>query len=478
MAATLQTVKRKLWQTFSSVKTGVVLLITVVIIAAAGTLILQRPVTEADEMQRAYSPHTLRLLDAAGLTDIFHTWWFLLLLGLVSVSIVAASIERFPKAWRFVARPYKITDEHFRRALPLQRQIPIEDGETGLAAAEQALRHRGWKAEWAGERALFAERNLVAEFAVYMVHASLLLIFLGGIVDGIYGWQGFLSLTGGQQSAQIALHNGNKRDLPYAIRCDGAGQENYPDGAPKRWWSQLAVIENGREVLRKEIVVNDPLVYRGVRFYQASFGSTDKVEKLIVGASRRGGQEPAREMALAPGQPAPLDGDATVRLAEFIPDYVIRDGQVYTRSRDVVNPAVHLIVDSKKSGKAVNFWIPALAGFAENAQSPYQFEPRDLKLGYFTGLQVSHEPGQWAVWAGVVLMGIGLAAVFYLAHARIWVAILRNQRGELSLWIGGSANRNKDAFEERFGKLVEEIQSEVKRSESRVRARETSMVGA
>ena len=69
---TLSTLGKKLWLTLSSIKTGVVLLIIVVILAAVGTIILQRPVTEPNEMQRAYSAHALRIFDALGLTDVFH----------------------------------------------------------------------------------------------------------------------------------------------------------------------------------------------------------------------------------------------------------------------------------------------------------------------------------------------------------------------------------------------------------------------
>ena len=52
---------------------------------------------------------------------------------------------------------------------------------------------------------------------------------------------------------------------------------------------------------------------------------------------------------------------------------------------------------------------------------PLAFDPKDLKTGIYTGLQVSHEPGQWAVWAGVVLMAIGLTFVLYVIHVRFWV---------------------------------------------------------
>ena len=110
MASALRSVPRKIWQTLSSIKTGVVLIILVVIFSAAGTVILQRPMTDADDLERAYSPSMLRFLDSTGLTDVFHTRWFVALLILVCLSIVAASVERFPNAWRFFARPYKGPD--------------------------------------------------------------------------------------------------------------------------------------------------------------------------------------------------------------------------------------------------------------------------------------------------------------------------------------------------------------------------------
>ncbi len=132
---------------------------------------------------------------------------------------------------------------------------------------------------------IFAERHRVSEMAVYIVHASLLLIFFGWIVDGVYGWRGSINLNEGQTSNTITLRDGKTRTLPFAIRCDAAGQENYKDGTPKKWWSKLAIVDGGQDVKTKEIVVNDPLLYGGVRFYQASFGETGKAQKLLISAA-------------------------------------------------------------------------------------------------------------------------------------------------------------------------------------------------
>jgi cytochrome c biogenesis protein len=463
----LRSAFRQIWQTLGSIKTGVILIILVVIFSAAGTVILQRPMTDPDDMQRAYSPTMLRFLDATGLTDVFHARWFVALMVLVSLSIIAASIRRFPNAWRFYARPYKSPDEHFRRALPAQATIRIKDEELGLGAAERGLRHIGFKSERIvrpDSFSLFAERHRISEMAVYIVHASLLLIFFGGIVDALYGWKGFLMLTPGTASNQIELRTGMTKTIPFSIRCDGAGEDTYADGTPKRYWSSLVIIENGREVRSKEIVVNDPLVYRGLRFYQSTYGRTGKLDRMLLDATRVSAHaRTTQELSLAAGETVDLDPDTTVQLAEFIPDYVVQDGRVYARSNDVVNPAVHLIVTSKKANSSLNVWLPEIPGVAENASSPYTFEPKDVKTQVYTGLQVSHEPGQWAVWAGVLLMAVGLTFVFYVAHVRFWAVPVQDAEGRLALWIGGMANRNRDAFDVKFKQLVEEIRKELKR---------------
>ena len=465
MALSLRSAAANTWKSLSSIKTGVVLIILVVIFSAAGTVILQRPLTEPEEMERAYSPAMLRTLDATGLTDVYHTRWFLALMALVSLSIIAASVERFPNAWRYFGRPYKSPDEGFRRVLPIQAQVAIPDEEQGLSAAERAFRHLHLKSERIvrpDRFSLFAERNRVSEMAVYIVHASLLLIFLGAIVDGLYGWRGFLMLTPGSTGNQVEMRNGSTRALSFSIRCDGTGEETYTDGTPKRWWSKLAVVDGDREVSRKEIVVNDPLVYQGIRFYQASYGRTGKLDRLVLNAIPKNKTADAREISLGPNQIVSLDSDTKVQVAEFIPDFVVEDGHVYARSNDVVNPAVHLIVTSARNQQVVNFWLPEIPGVAENASSPYNFEPKDLKTGVFTGLEVSHEPGQWAVWAGVAVMAIALTLVFYVVHVRYWVVPVQDTGGNLALWIGGCANRNRDAFELTFQRLLEQIEKELR----------------
>jgi cytochrome c biogenesis protein len=470
MAFALLSIPKRIYKTLANLRTGVVLLILVVIASAMGTFVLQRPVTEPDKLQAAYSPQMLRLLDRLTLTDIFHSWWFLTLLGLVSLSIIFVSIERFPNAWRFYARPYRKTDSHFRAANPYRVEIPIRNADQGLNAAERALKDLRWPVERIvehGETSLYAEKSRFSVMAVYLIHASLLLIFLGGIIDGVFGFSGFMGIPQGEQRNVIELKNGKKKQLPFSVRCNSAGQENYADGSPKKWWSNLAVVQDGdgTEVQSKEIVVNDPLVYHGLRFYQASYWiDGKKVDGLRIAYS--GLDSKVIPLELRFNQPVNLDADTTVTLVEFLSDAFVRDGQVFKKSENIENLAFALEVVNRSDNSIAKVWLFPAEGTVLGAdQVKYQFKnptsAKDIDFSPVTGLEVSYEPGQWFVWAGCVLMGVGLFVAFYMVHMRIWSVAVPDARGKLVLWIGGAANKNKDRFEQKFAEVVAEVRNEI-----------------
>src|SRR5271169_832227 len=393
MAFDVLSIPKRVYKTLANLRTGVVLLILVVIASALGTFILQRPVTEPDKPQAAYSPQTLRLLDHLTLTDIFHSWWFLTLLGLVSLSIIFVSIERFPNAWRFYSRPYRKTDSHFRAANPYRTEIPIRDGAQGLNAAERALKDLNWPVERmveGGETSLYAEKHRFSVMAVYLIHASLLLIFLGGIIDGVFGFSGFMGIPQGEQRNVIELKNGKKKQLPFSVRCNSAGQENYADGSPKKWWSKLAVVQDGKEIQNKEIVVNDPLVYHGLRFYQASYWiDGQKVDGLRIAYS--GLDSKVIPLELRFNQPVNLDPETTVTLVEFLSDAFVRDGQVFKKSESIENLAFALGVVNRADDSTAKMWLfPTKGTVLVTDQGKNQFKnptsAKDIDFSPVTGL--------------------------------------------------------------------------------------------
>ena len=472
---------RRLLQTVGSLRTGIILLILVGIASAAGTVILQRPATDPSQMAEVYSPQTLRILDAAGFTDLYHSWWYLSLLGLLAISIIIVSLDRFPNAWRFYSRPYRRTDPSFRAVLPLHKTVPISDAAQALDTAESVLGKHGLKAERIVDRdevSLYAEKHRFAVLAVYVVHTSLLLIMAGGIIDGIWGYKGYLALVPGEPAVtQVELRDGSIHKLPFALRCDGAGQENYTGEyrmMPKRWWSNLVVLQKGQVKERKQIAVNDPLVFSGIRFYQSSYGMSGQLKNAKLAMVFGEETTPKNVVDLGLNGSATFADGTTVRLARFLPDAYSMDGSgIYQRSKDLGNAAAELQI-TDKAGKTQSVWLVRTdqAGMRDVVLvGPYDEKGNNVALPYrlvaslemrpFTGLQVSHEPGQWTVWSGCLLMGIGLLMAFWVLHQRYWVVPVTNKEGRLVLWIGAAANKNREGFAAQFQDMTADLEKEL-----------------
>lgn len=457
---------QKIYKTFAALRTGIILLILTGIASAVGTFILQRPTTEPEVMVRTYSPTALLWLDRLGLTDVYHTAWFTILLVLVCLSIIFASLERFPNAWRFYARPYRRPESHFRAVLPHHTAIPIADAKRGLDAAERAFKNLSLKPERIvdnSEVSLYSERHRFSVLAAYVIHASLLLIFAGWLIDYNVGYRGYLPIVEGDtaNSFDIRKTNGSiTKTLPFSIRCDETGQENYPDGTPRKWWSKLVVIENGKEIKSKTIVVNGPLDYRGIRFYQAGFGASGKLKTLELLVAGKDGLQRTITLDRA-GNPVEIAPNTTVRLTRFVPDFYVQDNEVFTRSERPDNPAMELTVSG--SGQEVKTWLmPRFSRIATEPSLPFTFTFSDAVLANYTGLEVSYQPGQWGVWIGTVLMAFGLFVAFFMVHMRFWAIAVKDEKsGQLVLWVGGAFNKNRERFEERYNALVAAIKREL-----------------
>ncbi len=460
----LKSILSKVYQTLASVRTGIFLIIIVGVFSAIGTVILQRPTSEPEDLQKAYSPQTLALLDQLGLTDIFHAWWFLLLLCLFCTCLIFVSLDRWPNAWKVYSKPVRFAQPSFRPSLPQSVKIPVKNEVSALTVVERVLTRFGLKPERVtenGATGLYAEKQRFSVFAVYLVHLSLLCIFAGYIVDGIVGYRGNIMVPEGQALGQITLRDNkggqSKKALPFLIRCDGAGEETYADGSPKKWWSKLALIEDGKETAAKTIIVNDPFVYKGIRIYQSSMGQSSTPRTInFIATPSKGGEPETVEVPLN-GKTTLADGES-LSILRWVPDYYVQDGEVYKKSDEAENPAVQLGLTNAQ-GETKKLWILyAKANTTQGQEAPYEFAIKSATWAKYTGLEVSHQPGQFGVWIGVVLMAFGLVIAFYTQHMRVWAAV--SEDGKL-LWVGGTTNKNRDRFKAKFDQIKEALEEEL-----------------
>ena len=79
-------------ESLASVRFTIPLLIVLAVASIFGTVIPQNGSPE--EYLRVYRVSTYRILRILGFLDMYHAWWFLTLLGLLSLNLVACSVKR------------------------------------------------------------------------------------------------------------------------------------------------------------------------------------------------------------------------------------------------------------------------------------------------------------------------------------------------------------------------------------------------
>src|SRR5687768_4372365 len=80
----------------SSVRFGVSLLIILVVLSIIGMLIIQQNVQGFDSYYASLTPAERTVYTALGVFDIYHSWYYNVLLLILSLNIILASIDRFP----------------------------------------------------------------------------------------------------------------------------------------------------------------------------------------------------------------------------------------------------------------------------------------------------------------------------------------------------------------------------------------------
>jgi cytochrome c biogenesis protein len=287
---------------------------------------------------------------------------------------------------------------------------------------------------------LYSETGVASRFGVYVTHLSIIIIFIGAIVGNVAGFKGYVNIPEGDSVTQVPVRGGIRmQDLGFTVRCNAFSLEMYPSGQPKAYKSDLSVIEGGREVLRKTIVVNDPLQHKGIWFYQSSYGQAGGATAQVA-VSRRDGT-PMGALALAANQPVPIDGYGIVR------------GVNYEQNFQGNGPALQVVVE-KPGQPAASFWLfQARPDLDRQRADSLAFSFGGLSSKMFTGLQVAKDPGVNIVWLGCALMVIGLIMAFFLSHQRVWIRLARGTDGRVEVVLAGSASRNRLAFEKRFEKL-------------------------
>lgn len=236
---------------------------------------------------------------------------------------------------------------------------------------------------------LLKSRGRLYSWGSFFAHGSILIIYLGALYGRNAGF-----------AQNVTIEKGSTYFEPRAnfyLRLNDFNAKFDASGRPLAFSSDLSVIEAGKEVLRRTIAVNRPLAYKGLKFYQSSYGLTGQLEisgpdgKVAKLAARKGG------CVVYPGT------GQMFCVAEIMPDMRLLHGL----KTDYYEPTFPLLLLSTHDAGEVG-WLMK--------DKPVKWGQYTLKLtgaAEYTGLQEKSDPGVWLVYLGFLLLTAGVGTMLY-----------------------------------------------------------------
>lgn len=230
---------------------------------------------------------------------------------------------------------------------------------------------------------------------LYLVHLGLLGIVLGGLLTALLGFRGYMEVEEGHGTDLVGAGKLKFR-LPFEVHCERFEVEFWPNGTPKDFVSYLT-FKRGEETLLEgaKVRVNHPISFHGFTFYQSSYGRSQRV-KLEIDHNGE-----SLELSLSKGEFLPLREGLSLGVMKLLgnPDEIPR--------------GAYLVLFGKGPPKGI--WI---IGEGEREVEGIRLNFKGGELRYWTGLQVSRDPGAKVVFAGGVLALFGLLSLYVLPGSK------------------------------------------------------------
>jgi cytochrome c biogenesis protein len=447
-----------MWRLFTSVDFAVLQIIFLAVLAVIGMTIRQVPdfalrsgtdyAAALEDLHARYDPllgaGAVDALDRLSVFTIFRSPWFSAGLVVLIVSIIVCTLDRMPRLWRGVSDVRVAQPEpYFDPILPDRAAMDgMAPGEIGAVLRRNGFHVREAAAE-DGTRFVYGDRHQYTKMATLLTHLGLILFLIAAAVTSRLGQEQGLVVAEGSTLTVGAIGTPGLL-LVKNIDFEAPGLDA---GQATDFTTDLAVYQDGREIARKTIRVNDPLSVGGYTFHQNGFG-------------------PAPHLVLRDSAGAVL-WDAAVPMTDSVAG--LPYATLGVPGRDL---GLQILLDREADGQGVVRVLPYRVVGKDAAGNPIgsTFEKVDLHdgdtrvsqaldlsiglvdVGEYTLLIAKRDPGQGLVWIAFGLLIAGITISFYRPRRRVWTRIAPDGR----LGIVWRSDRYVDV-EREFGRLLDQL---------------------
>jgi cytochrome c biogenesis protein len=460
-----KTIVDKIWNFFSSVKVGVWLIVVTLIASALGTILPQEmyipPVMPAAEYYEDQYGWIGKLYYELGFHNLYSSWWYLILVASIGVSLVICSLDRVVPLYRALKVQRVTRHEGFMKRQRLFGVTEENVSEESYISIKDKLKEKRYKIREENGNIL-AEKGRFSRWGPYVNHVGLIIFLIGGMlrfVPGMYIdkviWvregetkvipetKGEYYLTNNQFIVEVYDKEKDNEVFKDAIDKAGMVAKNYQSDVTLYKTDGQAVTGEKPELKKVRdysIRVNEPLKFDNFAVYQVDY-KQNELNKMTFALTNKDTNEQYGNVTVDLYDPMPsyeLDGGYSVEVVSYFPDFEFDDnGEPTTKSRIPNNPAFvfKMFTPDKPDGEV---------SFVAIQQTIEPFGDNDYKMAFagvetknVSGLTVRKDLTLPIIAIGGIIFMIGVAQGSYWNHRRIWI---RRENGEV--WVAGHTNKN------------------------------------
>lgn len=442
----------KIWSFFSSVKVGIWLIVATLIASALGSLFPQEMYIPADAVSRdpaIYYEEAYGLLGKIyyqlGLHNLYGSWWYMILIALIGISLVICSIDRFIPLYKALKKQKAKRHETFlnRQRLYSSTEKTATDEKEKII---QSLKKQRYHVRVENGHVL-AEKGRFSRWGPYVNHIGLIIILIAAILrmtpvmyldDYVWVREGETTVipsTKGEyyiKNKDFIMETYDEEDnegrFEQAVKKIGVVPKIYQTNLViyKKAESSASVAEPELEkVVEDSIRLNQPVTFAGYSLYQSGYQlnefanmsfnihKTNDPDELSLGSITIDLTSPKSEYN--------LDNGIRVVIDQYYPEYYLDNGEPRSKSKYPRNPAFVFFIYPPDSAKAEVSFVGIGKNIDATGKNVYKLGIDNFELRDASGISVKKDYSLPFFALGALIFMIGVIQGMYWQHRRIWL---------------------------------------------------------
>ena len=460
-----KTIVDKVWNFFSSVKVGVSLIVVILVAAAIGTILPQEqyvdvPVRNAETIQAYYADvygSVGRVYHFLGFHDLYSSFWFIILVGMLAISLIIASLDRFVPLYRSLKNQRVL-----RHASFMNKQRIYAEGngtEDTLDKAEAKLKELKYNVS-RDKNGLLAEKGRFSRWGPYVNHIGLIIFLVGVMLRMMPGFyvDETLWIREGETRAipeapgytlesknfEMETYNTEEDEVfEEAIERVGTVAKNYQTDVVlyKKPDDSLPGANDLEKIEESAIRVNQPLKFDGYAIYQMDF-KLNELKAMTFALTNKETEENLGELTIDlinPKNDYELENGSTVKLLGYYPDFSgFENGEPQTATPLPNNPGFLVEMTTPDTPGGETSFITIQNTVEPLGENQYKLAFQSADTRDVSGLTIRKDRTLPILGLGGLIFMIGVAQGMYFNHRRFWI----QQQADGGILLAGHTNKN------------------------------------